>query len=556
MEIALKNFRKFKDFPGKDFGSDRLKLNDITLLVGKNNAGKSTLVKALILIIENLRRESNLPFSADAYFNFRSEDHRLHIDTFNRALCNSTEDKFIRFDVKIDNFIIGIEVEEADDIVLYNHLQEEEDATAPIRYLSIKDEKHGITVEIEPYKQSIKASFDLKDLYAKNIESVNKEIDELTIQIKELKEKLDALTNSNPSNLQDIVDLGEVYFIRQNRLKRLKAQRNKMVHNVTPEGFVVNTTDLYYNEGWRTQLPIIQELKALESLKPVSSQSDEYIINKSLKAAYATIKNYGEEFREMIDDLDRVLRSISFDYIQAHLASQEIMLNPNEPNNMMAKVVDEYVTITSKYDSDSSIKNFILKWLGKEPEKNSKDYEDFKDNNFEIGIDFDIKQYPGHNYVMKIQTQDGKWVNIADMGMGTNQLLILLFQVANNMVYRIPTLIIIEEPEQNLHPQLQTRLTNFMRKINKDQRMKIDFLIETHSEYLIRQAQVIIAESNFKDEADLQDGNPFAVYYFDEKKIVYPLEFGYKGMFKNDFGKGFMDESARLAFKILKGGRS
>ena len=40
--LHFKHFRKFKDFQTLEF-------NDITFLVGKNNSGKSTFVKAILL---------------------------------------------------------------------------------------------------------------------------------------------------------------------------------------------------------------------------------------------------------------------------------------------------------------------------------------------------------------------------------------------------------------------------------------------------------------------------------------------------------------------------
>lgn len=46
--IGFNNFRRFAIFPEMDLG-------DITLLVGGNNSGKSTLVKALLLCIDNIR---------------------------------------------------------------------------------------------------------------------------------------------------------------------------------------------------------------------------------------------------------------------------------------------------------------------------------------------------------------------------------------------------------------------------------------------------------------------------------------------------------------------
>lgn len=46
--IGFSHFRRFAHFPEIDLGN-------ITILVGGNNSGKSTLVKALLLCIDNMR---------------------------------------------------------------------------------------------------------------------------------------------------------------------------------------------------------------------------------------------------------------------------------------------------------------------------------------------------------------------------------------------------------------------------------------------------------------------------------------------------------------------
>ena len=46
--IGFKNFRRFQNFP-------EINLGDITILVGGNNAGKSTLVKAMLLMRDFLK---------------------------------------------------------------------------------------------------------------------------------------------------------------------------------------------------------------------------------------------------------------------------------------------------------------------------------------------------------------------------------------------------------------------------------------------------------------------------------------------------------------------
>ena len=50
-EIGFKNFRKFEDFPN-------MELAPITIFVGENNAGKSTVVKG-ILALSDFLNETN-----------------------------------------------------------------------------------------------------------------------------------------------------------------------------------------------------------------------------------------------------------------------------------------------------------------------------------------------------------------------------------------------------------------------------------------------------------------------------------------------------------------
>ena len=105
-QISLKNFRKYETL-------EPLFLNGLNIFVGKNNAGKSTVVKAIMLALDNLRslRWNNVPSGDEGIlqkktlpvplFRFDANGfHNLHIGTFDRAHCNYSDGKSIVFDLE------------------------------------------------------------------------------------------------------------------------------------------------------------------------------------------------------------------------------------------------------------------------------------------------------------------------------------------------------------------------------------------------------------------------------------------------------------------------
>jgi predicted ATPase len=111
------------------------------------------------------------------------------------------------------------------------------------------------------------------------------------------------------------------------------------------------------------------------------------------------------------------------------------------------------------------------------------------------------------------------------------------------------TTVIIEEPELNLHPALQSKLADLFLEVH--QRFNIDFLIETHSEYILRRSQVIVAQKN---QLEVSPDIPFCVHYFpkDIHQMPYRLEYQEDGSFNRNFGDGFFDEASSSTLELLK----
>ena len=148
---------------------------------------------------------------------------------------------------------------------------------------------------------------------------------------------------------------------------------------------------------------------------------------------------------------------------------------------------------------------------------------------------------------------NGKEFNIADMGHGIMQLLPIILDADTS--YRrersnLPHSWLLSEPEANLHPSLQSKLADLFAYIMKN--AGSSFLVETHSEYLIRKLQYLIR----KTDSPLKPED-VVIYYFyppDDippgEKQIKKIEIDEEGNLTDNFGTGFYDESSRIALEL------
>jgi predicted ATPase len=221
------------------------------------------------------------------------------------------------------------------------------------------------------------------------------------------------------------------------------------------------------------------------------------------------------------------------------------------------------------YNSNSGSFNDLLKSF---QEVNFEVFEPFikralKD--FEIADDIEVKKLEDGIGSVVYLIKDNVKTNLADLGFGTIQLLPILLQiciVANNNhdngalgygtyiklreIQFTPSTLIIEEPESNLHPKLQSALAEFFIRANKE--FKIQFIIETHSEYLIRKLQYLTAKKEIAP-------NDTVIYYLNSPKVVketgveqvVKIEIKKDGSLTNDFGTGFFDEALKWQLELM-----
>lgn len=500
--IGFENFRKFEKFPMMEMGN-------ITMFVGSNNSGKSTTVKAIISVLTFLRNSrfyatGNSKHVLDNNFYF-NENPYIHIGTFKRAKCNKNDSNELSFKINIENYTFSI--------FLNGDKCDENTTYAKINQILVKDESCNFIFDINYQKDDITMTFNKNTELFENNEnyiSENQRINESQ-----------SLQNKNV------------------QIRRRFEQNFFYKYPVVDETFQYKAkiTDVF-NTRRMIGGPLISGILYNASYyfleKEEKSNNKENNFNK-----YDFIRTYMFRLSHILDTI--LWNQPLVEYIYAHAASQILLYNSAD-NNYLSKTIHEFSNL--KVSKDNAAYEFVRKWMV----------------NFDIGNDFKLESIGGEAHTFEIVEFDNKNVPLADKGMGTIQLMILLLRIAiiinsrKRLNDKFPITVIIEEPEQNLHPKKQSQLIDFFYDVFNEYNIK--FIIETHSEYLIRRSQVIVAEKRYKDEYELKNKCPFKVYFYPEDSLPYDMEYQTNGRFTKDFERGFFDEASRNALQLSKIERS
>lgn len=458
--FSLKNFRSFGS-DGADF-----ELAPITVLTGCNSAGKSSLVKALML----LSNQSKSPLvissdydiqryipSQDLYINARE----LMLGQFDNVLNDKSENKIISFSYRVWS----------------NSLQEEVIVTR--HFASKKDIVNNAT---------------LRDLII---------------------EKTDGT---------------QIYWVNGGIEHSEKVNFCAIENNYNHNSSIV---DLYLkknNDGW-TEL----YNKILTKEQKEERKKNNYI---SLLVNEVVCLWFTQHIDYIISSSALVHRAYSIE-------------DDNKMSRILRKWNERDNDYNNEYFADPNLVwnkpgAFLKKWI----------------KEFHIGDSIEFKgTSEGLGMLVYIVKEGGARRLLADEGYGITQLVSLLLQINNNIQMCIQPdmesgnhiypkkLICVEEPEVHLHPKYQSMLAEMF--VEAYQKYNIHFIIETHSEYLIRKLQVMVAD---KDSSLTSNDVSLNYVEKDEKGVSTnrKIEILEDGRLSEPFGTGFFDEADMLAMDLLK----
>jgi predicted ATPase len=604
MKISIKGIKSLKDY------SKEIEINKMTVITGKNSSGKSSFTLGLKLLSENLKQGSYKRLLDLMELNFNPKVLGKTISLSDISNKNDLQYRIelldepnlsIEFIYKIENDIFQLT-----SLICYhknlpliikrrNQKKHKMDETFSIQVLAGNIEKQYfeiIHLGIEIYKnlssdkqfnaicdefentsevklhqhtnmEFIIEALEIENKYMSYFESkIGREL--LLIIAKHIK-------NKNTSKIKYLLKNGLINHEYINSIEK------KEVSNLIKKlNFIYITKDINPLFSF-TANSINSETEAIQHdmNSRIASLKDDYELSDAVKEYL--IKN--ENAKET--DYNDIMESYSHNHFMTEIGKMS-------PNLAISSIINDWIdkifinTLNDiadfKFD-DNLLREQKMYFL--ENENNELydianyfypiqgDIENFNKLITKIGIGKKIifeKQLYGAGYMIFIENLKNIKVNYGTLGSG-HYLLLRLLLITFYKVYKrhdhyrdkfkktfieedaleFPITLLLNEPEIHLHPSLQTSLCNLLvLLVNK---FKINFIIETHSEYLIRALQLEIKKENIKN-------NECNLYYFENHPEsdtqIKQIRIDQSGLLIDQFGTGFLDESQKMMEELFK----
>jgi predicted ATPase len=163
----------------------------------------------------------------------------------------------------------------------------------------------------------------------------------------------------------------------------------------------------------------------------------------------------------------------------------------------------------------------------------------------ELGLieSFQVEEIGRNSNLYKVEiikSRGAPKVLIPDVGFGVSQILPVLV-----LLYYVPSgsTVLLEQPEIHLHPAVQSGLADII--LNVANHRKVQVVVESHSEHLLRRFQRRVAEGNNDIRPD-----DIALYFCQTRagqSVITPLELDLYGSILNWPNGFFGDEFGELA---------
>ena len=500
--FRVKNIKSFKD-------SGIIEFRPITIFVGKNSCGKSSLLRFPVVLAQTALSNTDSPIMLYGKM--------IDYGNYEDVVFGRQEGK-IQFEIHYDIDIHNVQDSRYN---MFDFL-EMEDENAEDKHSEIRD-------------VSLKVSLDRKDKRM-HVDFVELCIDD------------ECLSGFYSEEDRYRIELNYIYHDFELILEKYVMYANE-IHFET----------FYPFYDMREVFSAIVGLVVNEDGKPVDMEKGQEVFNK----LYNMANPFGEEdlseteikIRRIKDGLEYASTIMSHIYQNTQVESRLITYigpfreNPervyrdSESQSLNVGVRGENVStlLIRDFQKKNHLIDEISEWLYRT-----------------MGYKLCINDMGSSLFQIMLENDKGIKSNILDVGFGISQVLPIITQVIRmSLVSRklrggegIDETLYIEQPELHLHPAAQAELADIFVKCVMENSGKT-LVIETHSEHLIRKLQVLIADKNSSfTEKDI------CIYYVDKNDDgianVKEMKLLANGKFKEKWPAGFFDKAHELSMELLR----
>lgn len=469
-EIGVRNYKRFSETTTMDLSSR------ITFIVGKNNAGKSSLLDAVEMFMDNLYHFNEyVTEEGDPYFCFAKDKEK--------AIQDELFKDYLNRDSSGSKILLSFTSGEWHFEIQLDGKAERNSSLIDLITISNKDSK----VEFKKGETSI---------------WFEKEKNPLTFKANG---RWIFHKDDNKSGLEGLF----YYLLPEN----VKEGLNNSVEYPNIFEYVAEKVSLKMESAGK----VVGRNNTAEKINRIKNSIDK-----------ATTTSYNLERLHVFASIGK--KKYENRNISLSVDNKEYNWN----HGFVSESICDYYSIDNCTDPNNIYHQFVCKWL----------------KWMEMGEDFVISKEE-EEYTIKIDETD-----LCYVGSGTIHFVALCFKLLF-LVDRYKksgsyaATLLIEEPEQNLHPMLQSHMANFLLDVSDlyteiSNGKELKMVVETHSEYIIKRSQVT-ARRFAKSGQEI----PFRTYYFPTNRMPYDMVYTDTGRFKEEFDHGFTDESSILSFQLL-----
>ncbi|UOQ76532.1 AAA family ATPase [Hymenobacter sp. 5516J-16] len=525
--IKLDNFRVF-GFPAE------FDLAPVTVLTGKNNSGKSSLIKAFLILADYLEQDDQTVLRLDGP---RALRHKISGFDF----LKNWEGSNLRVQLGYSlgqyqfEFEFGPHPESANLAMLnrFRMVAEALDEDLVLERVSASDNTMILLA-----RQSFIDFIVSEEVYlAERSLEAQREAQEQRERLAKIEgeiEKRRAEFEKNPdlARHQAVASaFAELNTRREDALKRIRQFEEYATIGKTRDKGIV----------YHAEVELSKVLPGSSTLSRIIQQAlISYVeADNTRKVKYFKFR-YEEQLRSLVrfeQELALLMR-----FSSAHLGPnrtyQARLYFNQQAGSEIAAVVESFIHNGIRYRSEAD--KFLRRWLPQ----------------FNVGDSVNVEQVEGMAFKIAVSRKTTRQpVNLADLGFGAGQVLTILLQIASiiqqqkeqqqfsKQAAARQVVMLIEEPEANLHPRLQSLLAQMFAETANE--YGLHFVIESHSEYLIRKLQLLVATEACAAAKVL-------VYYLDQDMGHRRITILPDGKLSEAFGSGFFDEADESAMHLFR----